>query len=200
MESYAGTGRATAARARGALGGVDGNELLTSATAVLLVVLLAAEGITLLDFGGLLSVHMFIGLVLIPPVLLKLASTGYRFARYYLRAPAYREKGPPLLPLRILAPVLAATTVGVLATGVWLLLLGHKSDQVLFLHKALFIAWSVVFGIHFLAYAPRMLRSVFGSTQRLPGTGVRGTLVAASLGAGVALALSLASAIAGWHA
>jgi hypothetical protein len=126
MESYAGTGRATAARARGALGGVDGNELLTSATAVLLVVLLAAEGITLLDFGGLLSVHMFVGLVLIPPVLLKLTSTGYRFARYYLRAPAYREKGPPLLPLRIMAPVLAATTVGVLATGVWLLLLGHN--------------------------------------------------------------------------
>jgi hypothetical protein len=71
---------------------------------------------------------------------------------------------------------------------------------VLFLHKALFIVWSVVFGIHLLAYAPRMLRSVFGSAQRLPGSGIRSTLVAASLGAGMALALSLTSAIAGWHA
>ncbi len=43
---------------------------------------------------GLLVAHMFIGLVLIPPVLLKLGSTGYRFARYYTGAPAYRAKGP----------------------------------------------------------------------------------------------------------
>ena len=49
---------------------------------------------------------MFIGLMLIAPLALKLASTGYRLARYYGRRAAYREKGPPALPMRLLAPVL----------------------------------------------------------------------------------------------
>jgi hypothetical protein len=186
------------------LGGPEGNEILTSATAAILTVLLIGEGITILQLGGLLSVHMFIGLVLIPPILLKLSSAGYRFARYYLHSPRYTQKGPPALPLRVLAPVLVASTVGVFATGVWLLALGHKSDQVLLLHKAFFIVWGAVFAIHFLAYAPRALRSLrsdWGSVRRhsVPGSGLRGVLVAMSLGAGLALALSLVSAISGWH-
>jgi hypothetical protein len=189
---------------RDRLGGPEGNEILTSATAAILTVLLVAEGITILELGGLLSVHMFLGLVLVPPILLKLSSTGYRFARYYLRSRPYTQKGPPALPLRALAPVLVATTVGVFATGVWLLALGHRSDQVLLLHKVFFIVWGAVFGIHFLAYAPRALRSLrgdWGSARRrsVPGSGLRGALVAISLGAGLALALSLASAISGWH-
>ena len=170
----------------------------------MLTVLLVAEGITILRIGGLVSVHMFIGLVLIPPVLLKLASTGYRFVRYYTGARAYREKGPPPLPLRLLAPVLVAATAGVFVTGVLLLLLGHRSDQLLLLHKITFIAWGAVFGVHFLAHIPRVIRSLGGDwgagrRRALPGAGVRGMLVAASLGAGVALALSLLGAIAGWQ-
>jgi hypothetical protein len=35
--------------------------------------------------------------------------------------------------------------------------------------------------------------------HRVPGSGLRGMLVAASLGAGLALAISLVSAISGWH-
>jgi hypothetical protein len=186
------------------LGGAEGNEILTSATAAVLVVLLAAESITIIRMGGLVGVHMFIGLLLIPPVLLKLGSTGYRFVRYYSGARAYREKGPPLLPLRLLAPVLAASTVAVLASGVWLLALGRRSDTVLQLHQISFIVFGIVFAIHLLAYAPRMVRSLradWGPVRRLatPGTGARGALVAASLGAGLALALTLLSAIEGWH-
>lgn len=142
------------------LGGSTGNAILTSATASVLAVLLIAEGITILRMGSLLSAHMFIGLALIPPVLLKLASTGYRFVRYYSGAPSYREKGPPLLPLRLLAPVLVASTVAVFSTGIWLLLLGHKSDQVLLLHQVFFFIWGAVFGIHFLAHLPHALRSL----------------------------------------
>ena len=90
----------------------------------------------------------------------QLASTGYRFARYYGGARAYREKGPPALPMRLLAPILVAMTIGVFASGIWLLALEHKSDQVLLLHKVTFIVWGVVFAIHFLVYAPRALKSV----------------------------------------
>jgi hypothetical protein len=92
------------------VGGAEGNEILTSAAAVVLVGLLIAEGITIVHMRGLLSAHMFIGLVLIPPVVLKLASTGYRMVSYYAGARAYRENGPPLLPLRLIAPVLVAST------------------------------------------------------------------------------------------
>jgi hypothetical protein len=184
---------------------VEGNELLTSSVAAILTVLLIAEGITILQMGGLVGVHMFIGLVLVPPVLLKLGSTGYRFARYYTGNRAYREKGPPALPMRLLAPVLVAMTVAVFATGIWLLALEHKSNQVLLLHKVTFIVWGAVFGIHFLVYAPRALRSLrrdWGSLRdhRVPGSSLRGLLVAASLGAGTALAISLISSISGWHA
>ena len=63
------------------LGGTEGNEILTSATAAVLTVLLLAEGVTVIRMNGLVTVHMFIGMVLIPLVLLKVASTGYRFAR-----------------------------------------------------------------------------------------------------------------------
>ncbi len=74
----------------------------------------------------------------------------------------------------------------------------------LLLHKASFIVWAFVFGIHFLVYVPRMLSSLFtdwrgARAQRVPGSGLRGMLVAASLGAGVALAISLVSSIGGWH-
>jgi len=104
---------------------VERNALITHTAAAVLTILLLAEGLTLLDMRGLLHAHMFIGLVLIPPVLLKLGSTGYRFARYYTGAAPYREKGPPRPLLRVLAPVLVATTALIFVSGVWLLLLGH---------------------------------------------------------------------------
>lgn len=194
-----------AAPSRGVrLGGVAGNEILTSAVAVVLTVLLLAEGVTILWIGPLRDEHMFIGLALIPPVGLKLASTGYRFARYYLGARAYREKGAPLLPLRMLAPLLVASTVGVLATGVALLLLGHRSGLVLEAHKVSFIVWGVCFGAHFLAHLPRVVRALGGQwsaprRQRVAGSAVRGALVAASLGGGLALALALLTLIVQWH-
>jgi hypothetical protein len=186
------------------LGGTEGNEVLTNATALVLTVLLAVEGITILQMRSLVSVHMFIGMVLIPPIALKLGSTGYRFVRYYTGSRAYREKGPPPLPLRMLAPVLVVTTVAIFVTGVWLMLLGQRSDQVLFFHKLSFFIWGALFVIHFLWYAPRMARSLrrdWGAAGRhaIPGAGWRGMLVAASLGGGVALAVGLLSVIGGWH-
>ncbi len=142
------------------LGGTEGNEILTSAIAVVLTLLLIAEGVTIVLIGDLLSAHMFIGMALIPPVLLKLGSTGYRFARYSTGARAYREKGPPALLLRVLAPLLVITTVTVFATGVALLLSGHRSDLVFNLHKVSFIIWGGSFAVHFLAHLPRAARSL----------------------------------------
>jgi hypothetical protein len=186
------------------LGGAAGNEILTCAIAAVLTILLLVEGVTILQMGPLLVPHMFIGLVLVPLVLVKLASTGYRFARYYTHAPAYQEKGPPLLPLRLMAPVLVAATLGVFATGVALLIDGHKSDTVMFFHKATFILWGVVFAIHFLAYLPRMLRSLrddWSARRRraVGGAGLRATLVGTALGSGFVLAVALLPTIDAWQ-
>jgi hypothetical protein len=187
------------------LGGVERNELVTVAAASVLTILLLAEGVTLLDMGGLLREHMVIGLVLIPPVLLKLASTGYRFARYYTGAPAYREKGPPRPLLRLLAPVLVASTATIFASGVWLLLLGHHSDLVLAVHKVSFIVWSGVFGAHFLAYLPTALRSLAGAAAagrrgaRAAGSRVAAALALTSVGVGLVVTIELLSRIGAWH-
>jgi hypothetical protein len=100
--------------------------------------------------------------------------------------------------------VLVVATVCMLATGVWLMILGHKSDQVLMLHKVSFIVWCVFFGIHFLAYLPRVARSLradWTASRRsaVPGASWRGLLIASALLAGVALAVALLPAIGGWH-
>jgi hypothetical protein len=186
-----------AAPERERLGGTDGNERLTGATGIVLAVLLAAEGITILWLRSLRVEHMFVGVLLIPPLALKLSSTGYRFARYYTGERRYRAKGPPLLALRLLAPVLAASTVTVIASGVALMLAGHHSDLLLLLHKGSFIVWSACFAVHFLWYLPRALRALLAG--RLPGAVLRGGLVGAALGGGLLLALALLSRIEAWH-
>ena len=58
------------------VGGSAGNEQLTLALAALLIVLLAVEGATILQIRSLLTIHAFVGMLLIPVVALKLASTG----------------------------------------------------------------------------------------------------------------------------
>jgi hypothetical protein len=204
MTALPGHHGATAATGRRGLGGTEGNEILTMATATILTVLLAAEGLTLLNMSGLRSPHMLIGLALIPPLLVKLGSTGYRMVRYYTHARAYREKGPPALPLRVLAPALVATTVAVFASGIVMLVAGHRSDTVMLIHKAGFIAWGGLFAIHFLSYLPRVLRSLrddwrAARRSEVAGTHMRLVVLAASLGCGLALALLLLPLVTGFH-
>ena len=136
----------------GRSGGVDGNERLTAATAVVLVVLLAALGVTILSIGPLIWWHALLGMLLIPPVLLKLGSTGWRFARYYSGASEYVRRGAPLLPLRLLAPLVVASTLAVFGTGVALLAVGPGGGILVGLHKASFVVWLVVTGVHVLAH------------------------------------------------
>src|SRR4051812_38254085 len=145
---------------RGALGGVRGNEILTSAAGAVLVLLLIAEGLTTLDLRGLLREHLILGLVLIPPVVLKLGSTGYRFGRYYTRARAYREKGPPALPLRLLAPVLVVSALVLFTSGVLLFAAGHRTHTMLQIHDASFIVFGIAWVPHVLWYLPRVARSL----------------------------------------
>jgi hypothetical protein len=142
-------------------GGVTGNEQLTSITGVLLIVLLAVLGVTIIRIGQLIWLHLFLGLLLIGPVLLKMATTGYRFARYYSHNRRYVEKGPPLLFLRALAPAVVVTTIVVFVSGVVLLLEGPADrSTTLLIHKVSFIAWLVVTALHVLGHLPELGQSL----------------------------------------
>jgi hypothetical protein len=133
--------------------GVDGNARLTGLNGMLLLVLLAVEGATILRIRQLISVHVYVGVVLVGPVLFKTASTGYRVVRYYTGARPYRQKGPPQPLLRVLGPLVILTTFAVLGTGIGLLAV-HPGQAGLLLtaHKASFVVWFAVMTIHVLAH------------------------------------------------
>jgi hypothetical protein len=178
-------------------GGTSGNERLTAATGVLLLMLLAIIGVTIVRLGQLLWVHLFVGMVLIGPMLLKLASTGYRFARYYTGDPAYRRKGPPAAPMRLLAPFVVISTVVVMGSGVALLFAGPSSRGTLFpIHKLSFFAWLAFTGLHVLGHLldlPAPLRADYRANAGLsghePGRDGRALSLAGVLVAGLVLAL-----------
>ncbi|HEY2478756.1 MAG TPA: hypothetical protein VGI17_08485 [Solirubrobacterales bacterium] len=175
-------------------GGVTGNARLTAAVAVALLVLLAAEGVTIPFIGQLLGPHLFIGLLLVPPVALKIASTGYRFARYYTHDEPYVRKGPPQIILRLLAPAVVVTTIALFATGIALLFTGPPSNELILIHKVSFIAWVVFMSLHVLGHllelpglASADWRRNGPREARLAGAGMRASALAAAIVLGVAL-------------
>jgi hypothetical protein len=180
------------------------NERLTAITGVALLLLLAVEGATLLALRQLIDVHVFVGLMLIPPVLLKLASTGYRFVRYYTGNRVYREKGPPPAALRLIAPIVVVTAITMFASGVALLLAGPSSrGSMLPIHKISFIVWVAFTSVHVLGHLPRVPKLVSadlgGRARGAPGRALRWLALGSALGAGVALGAALFAHVHPWQ-
>jgi hypothetical protein len=132
--------------------GVEGNSRLTASTGIVLSVLLIIEGVTILDVRGYITLHTVIGLALIGPLVLKTATTCYRFARYYTRHRDYVRRGAPPLLLRAIGPFVILSSVAVIGTGVALLATHGASDTWLTLHQASFIVWIAFTGLHFLGH------------------------------------------------
>ena len=203
--------------ARGS-GGAEGNERLTAITGAVLLVLLAVEGYTILRIGRLLTLHVFLGMLLLGPVTLKAGSVLYRFARYYSGSEPYRRKGPPDPLMRVIGPINMLLTACVFGSGVMLAVTGPSYSYGgptgwLQLHRLSFIAWLFFMAIHVLAYAwrlPRLLAAeargvsaaesetglqvVAGRHTRramevLGGRGTRVALLVASILAGLVVAL-----------
>jgi hypothetical protein len=198
-------------------GGAEGNERLTAWTGAVLFVLLAAEGVTILKVGRLLTPHFFIGMLLLGPVALKAGSTIYRFFRYYTGSAPYRRKGPPAPLLRLLGPLVIASTAGVFGSGIALAVVGPGKGPWLFLHKGSFVVWFCAMAVHVLWYLPRLPRLLAGEFggysgqhsaarlgsrvgRRLGGRGMRIFLLLASLACGLVIALLTAHLAAPWHA
>ena len=165
----------------GRSGGPAGNARLTAWTGLVLLVLFLAEIITTFDVEGWLSWHVVLGVLLVPPALLKTAVTTWRVLRYYTGHRPYRTAGPPPWPLRVLGPLVVLATLALLGTGLTLLalgeerahgtittLLGQRIDWVT-LHQAMFVVFDVVAGLHVLARIVPAVRLAAGRRKENPG-------------------------------
>ncbi|HEX4721268.1 MAG TPA: hypothetical protein VH333_02050 [Pseudonocardiaceae bacterium] len=165
-------------------GGPAGNARLTAWTGLLLLVVSLAECATLVSVRGLITVHILIGAFLLPLVMLKTLTTGWRITRYYLGSAAYRQAGPPPLLLRILGPLVVLSGLAVLGTGLALIALGpatftpiitlagYRVDA-LTLHQGAFIVWLAATGLHVLVRTVPALQLATGSRQHRAVAGAR---------------------------
>ena len=181
------------------LGGAEGNERLTAMTGAVLLIGLAVECYTILRIGRLLTLHVFLGMLLLGPVVLKAGSVLYRFVRYYTGSAPYRRKGPPALLLRVIGPIIMLLTACVFGSGIMLAVTGPSYGPPggwLEVHRISFIAWAFFIVIHVLAYVPRVPRLLAAEARGggsllglLGGRGTRLALLIASLLAGLVIAL-----------
>lgn len=186
--------------------GVEANARLTATTGIVLVVLFFLEGLTLPVITRYITWHIVLGLALIPPVLLKIGSTSWRFTRYYLGDQRYRRAGPPHPLLRVLGPLVIASTVVLIASGVALWAGGTRNMFLLRIHQASFVIWFGVLAIHLLSHAWRALRLASADSRdlkarrrvRVPGARARRLAVALSLVLGVAVGSLGVTVTTGW--
>lgn len=175
------------------LTGVAGNGRLTALTGALLFVLLALMGVTVLRVRDLLPEHFLLGFLLVPPIALKLATTGYRFTRYYAGDPAYRQAGPPELLLRLVGPLVVVTTIAVFATGFELWAFGLRFGAFwVEAHKLSFLMWLPVTAVHVLGHLGRAGSAAADelAEPRPRAALARRSLVAGSLVLGIVLAVA----------
>jgi hypothetical protein len=182
------------------LDGAEGNERLTAMTGAVLLIGLSIECYTILRIGRLLTLHVFLGMLLLGPVVLKAGSVLYRFVRYYTGSAPYRRKGPPALLLRVIGPIIMLLTACVFGSGIMLAVTGPSyygpPGGWLEVHRISFIAWAFFIVVHVLAYVPRVPRLLAAEARGggpllglLGGRGARLALLSASLLAGLVIAL-----------
>ena len=181
--------------------GVEGNRRLTATLGAVLLVLLAVEGGTIPFLSQLEVVHVIVGLVLIPIVVLKLGTTFYRFARYYTGDLAYRAAGPPHPVLRTVGPLVVVMSILLFSSGVVLAIVG-PNPTVYSVHKISFIVWFGAMAIHVLGHM-RSLPSLAGrdwrSTDPRNGVRVRRIAVLAVTIGGVVFAAVVFPQLPSWH-
>ena len=194
-------------------GGPAGNAQLTARLGLALLVLFLAELVTLVNVRGLITWHLVIGLLLIPPSLAKTATTGWRVVRYYTGAATYRKAGAPPLLLRLLGPLVVVGTLSVLGTGLVLVALGPgpgrtallavlgQQISALTLHQAAFVLWGAATGLHVLARIVPAVRLAAPSRRggvRLPGAVPRAGALLATGALAALVATVVLGLAAGW--
>ncbi len=182
---------------------------LTSITGVTIFALLAIEGLSVPAISQLFTLHVVVGMILLPVMALKIAVTSYRFLLYYLGRSDFVQAGPPWMPLRLIAPLIILSTVVLMLSGVELMLVGpHGASFTLWkpLHQVAFVVWFILMVPHVLAYLMRAVRTSFGDLGRLQSRSyktstsswTRTTLLWVALGVGVGLGLRITAYEPAW--
>jgi membrane protein DedA with SNARE-associated domain len=185
--------------------GVEANGRLTAMLGALLLVLLAIEGVTILRISPLLAIHVVVGMVMVPVIVLKIGSTTWRFAKYYLGSPEYRRKGPPPPLLRLLGPFVVVSTVAVVATGIATLLTTTTPlrNELLLAHKVTFVLWFAAMVVHVLGHlldvAQLAPRDFYWRTRRqIRGASLRQWAIVSAVCAGIILAVVVLPKVGPW--
>jgi hypothetical protein len=174
--------------------GVVGNERLTALAGAVLLVLILVEIVSSVSLHAGIAIHIFVGVLLTGPLVVKIGSTFYRFLRYYTRSPAFVRRGPPRLALRVLAPLLLVTTLVVIGSGIGLVVTGPaQAGPLLPLHNFSVLLWLSMIAIHVCAYIWRTPRLVADEWRKPSG---RSLQKARGLRLGVNLGALLAGAVA----
>lgn len=194
-------------------GGPAGNARLTAWLGILLLVAFLIELVTLASLQQLVSVHIFVGAVLVPLALFKTATTTWRMLGYYGGSVRYRQAGPPPMLLRVLGPAVVLTALAVLGTGLALIALGRDGTYQPFvtvagfaidpftLHKVAFVLWLVVTAAHTLGRLVPALQLVVnraGRSRAVPGKPARLGLLLGAVAASVIAGAVVLSASGSW--
>lgn len=171
------------------------NERLSAVNGGLLFVLLIGIAATVLLIQVLLPAHFLVGIALVPPLVLKLGTTGYRFMKYYLSDADFRIAGaPPAFMRFVVAPSLVVSTFVVMGTGLELWAFGdHFGTWWVNAHTASAVVFMVAAFLHLLNHSRRSATALAAEMVVRP---TAGTITPRSvlLGCGVlALLLALAS-------
>ena len=182
--------------------GVAGNSRLTAISGMALLLLCAAEVVTvILGAAHVLTAHVVIGMVLTPIALVKIGSTGWRIVRYYRGDPGYTARGAPATYLRFLGALLLALTIVLLGSGI-IAFAGPAAlyHAALTAHKVSFYPWLAILLVHTFAHycealrlatADLLNRSRSLAQSRLAGVVARRWLMLGALAVGAVLALAL---------
>jgi uncharacterized membrane protein len=145
---------------------VAGNLILTSHAGLVIVFLLVLLYFTGLEFAPLRAVHFGLGFALIPILLVKLGSTGWRAVNYYFDRDPYRAAGPPWLLPRIMAMPLTVCAVVATISGVVLWATGTDRGTWATVHICSVISLAVVVVVHLAMYTRKAFRASTRSLEQ----------------------------------
>ncbi len=175
-----------------------GNRRLTAVSGLLLLIFLVVVYVTGAFVGPLRGTHFFVGFALIPPLALKLVSTGWRFAHYYVGTARYRATGPPWPLPRLLAPPLVLVTIVAILSGIVLWAEGTQRGAWSTVHTDSIVVLLVLTTIHLGVHLRRAVVVFRGDRAgRMYQWRWGAAVVALTLGLG--LALGMAGIEPPWH-
>ena len=112
----------------------------------------------MLNIGNLLTLHVFLGMLLLGPGQPEDRVHALAFHQVLHRLGGLRAEGPPAPLQRVTEQFVILTTVAVLGTGVMLVLEGPGNGSWARLHHLSFFLWAVVVVIHLASYVPKLPR------------------------------------------